>query len=131
MTSSQKKALLVGFLALLPAYFFATWRLQVNHATLEEAFQRETQMRESDLKLLGVCKETGLNENNSFDSNGVLCRQAQERHKLQDTMFTKIEEEQNRVQHDVYWNFIWVWLLVNAAAQMVMRWAVIQQKLGD
>jgi glutathione peroxidase-family protein len=61
----------------------------------------------------------------------VLCKQAQERHKLQETVFQKLEEEQKRAHKDVYWNFILVWLLINAAAQMVMRWAAIQEKLGD
>jgi hypothetical protein len=131
MTSSQKKALLVGLLALLPAYFFAVWRYDVNHSSIEATRERETQMRESDQKLLTVCQETGLTENNSFDSNGVLCKQAQERHKLQESVFQKLEEEQERTQRDVYWNFILVWLLVNAAAQMVMRWAAIQEKMGD
>ena len=131
MTSTQKKALLVGLLAVLPAYFFAAWRYDVNHLAIEATLERETQMRESDLKLLEVCKETGLSENNSFDSNGVLCKQAQERHKLQEIVFQKLEEEQERTQHDVYWNFILVWLLVNAAAQMVVRWAAIQEKMGD
>ena len=131
MTSTQKKALLVGLLAVLPAYFFATWRYDVNHSSIEASLERETQMRESDQKLLAVCKETGLNENNSFDTNAVLCKQAQERHKLQESVFHKLEEEQERTQRDVYWNFIWVWLLVNAAAQMVMRWAAIQEKMGD
>ena len=131
MTPSQKKALLVGLLALLPAYFFADWHLEVNQISIEANLLREKQLRESDLKLLEVCKETGLTENNSFDSTAVLCKQAQERYKLQESVFQRLEEEQARTHNDFYWNFVLTWLLVNAAAQTVMRWAAIRKKMGD
>lgn len=131
MTSSQKKTYLIGLLALLPAYFFATWRYEVNHSAVETVVQREEQIRQSDLKLLAVCKETGLDQSNSFDSTAVLCKQAQERYTLQERLFTKLEEDKKNLQHDVYWNLLWVWLLVNGVVQMLMRWAAIKQKLGD
>lgn len=131
MTSSQKKTFLIGLLALLPAYFFATWRYEVNHSALETVVQREAQIHQSDLKLLAVCKETGLDQSNSFDSNAVLCKQAQERQSLHQRMFTQLENDKQTLQHDVYWNLLWVWLLVNSGAQMLMRWAAIKQKLGD
>ncbi len=131
MTQTQKKFLLIGLLALLPAYFFSNWRHVETTASLLSKVDRENQIRESDRKLLDICKETGLGEGGHFSSNDVLCRQAQERQKLQQTVFQKLEDEQHQADRDRYWNFIWVWLLINAGAQMFMRWVAIQKKMGD
>ena len=131
MTQTQKKFLLIGLLALLPAYFFSNWRHMETNASLDSKLERENQIRESDRKLLDICKETGLGEGGNFSSNDVLCRQAQERQKLQQTVFQKLEDEQHQADRDRYWNFIWVWLLINAGAQMFMRWVAIQKKMGD
>lgn len=131
MTPAQKKTWLIGLLALLPAYFFATWRYEVNHSALESVEQREAQILQSDLKLLAVCKETGLDQSNSFDSTALLCKQAQERQTLQARLFSQLEDDKNNLQHDIYWNLLWAWLLVNGVVQMLMRWAAIKQKLGD
>jgi hypothetical protein len=131
MTQTQKKFLLIGFLALIPAYLFSDWRHAESTATISATRERENQMRESDQKLLNVCKETGLGEGGNFTSNDVLCRQAQERQKLQLNLFQKLEEDQHRTDRDRYWNFVWVWLMINAAAQMFMRWVAIQKKMGD
>jgi len=129
MTSGQKKSLIVAVLALLPAYFFASGRYETNLHTIEQSQERERQLLESDLKLLEVCKETGLNERDSYGSNAALCKQAQERHKVQETTIEKLEADREHLARDKTWNFLWAWLLLNAAAQLVLRWAAIRQKL--
>ena len=131
MTHTQKKFLLIGVLALLPAYYFSDSRHAETIANIETTLARENQILESDRKLLDVCQETGLSEANSFSSNAVLCKQAQERQKTQLAVFQKLEDEQHRAGRDRYWNFLWVWLMINAAAQLFMRWVAIQKKLGD
>lgn len=129
MTPLQKKALVLGLVALMPAYFFATWRFETNHNQTQFVLEREQQILESDLKLLDVCKETGLDRQENFGSNAVLCRQAQERHKTQETVFAQLEEEQKSHQRQLYWNFVLMWLMVNLVGQLFLRWASIQRKL--
>lgn len=131
MTLQQKKALILGLVALLPAYFFANWRLEASLSHTQSVLEREQQILESDMKLLAVCKETGLDQQGNFGSNAVLCRQAQERHKTQETVFEHLQEEQKSAQRQLYLNFILVWLMVNVLGQMTLRWAAIQHKLED
>ena len=129
MTGWQKKSLIVAVLAVWPAYFFATGRYESNLHSIDQAQERESQLLASDLKLLEVCKETGLNDSDSYGSNAALCRQAQERHKLQEKTMQKLEADRDHLARDKNWNFLWSWLLLNAAAQLVLRWAAIQKKL--
>ena len=131
MTLQQKKALILGLVALLPAYFFANWRLEVSLSHTQSILEREQQILESDMKLLSVCKETGLDRQDNFGSNAVLCRQAQERHKSQETVFEHIKEEEKSAHRQLYLNFMLVWLIVNVLGQMALRWAAIQHKLED
>ena len=129
MTSWQKKSLIVALLALLPAYFFASGRYETNLHTVDLSLERESQLLESDLKLLEVCKETGLSESDIYGSNAALCKQAQERHKLIEKTIQKLEADREQLGRDKNWNLLWAWLLMNAAAQLVLRWAAIQKKL--
>lgn len=131
MTLQQKKALILGLVALLPAYFFANWRLEVSLSHTQSILEREQQILESDMKLLAVCKETGLDRQDNFGSNAVLCRQAQERHKSQETVFEHLKEEEKSAHRQLYLNFMLVWLIVNVLGQMALRWAAIQHKLED
>ena len=131
MTLQQKKALILGLVALLPAYFFANWRLEVSLSHTQSILEREQQILESDMKLLSVCKETGLDRQDNFGSNAVLCRQAQERHKSQETVFEHLKEEEKSAHRQLYLNFMLVWLIVNVLGQMALRWAAIQHKLED
>lgn len=129
MTSWQKKSLIVAVLALLPAYFFASGRYDTHLHTIEQSQERERQLLESDLKLLEVCKETGLNQSDSYGSNAALCKQAQERHKLQEKTIEKLASDRDHLARDQIWNVLWVWLMLNAAAQLVLRWSAIQRKI--
>lgn len=129
MTSWQKKSIVLAILALVPAYFFASGRYETNMHAIDQSQARENQLVESDLKLLEVCKETGLNQSDSYGSNAALCRQAQERHKLQEKTLEKLEADRHHLSSEKFWNFLWGWLLLNAAAQLVLRWTAIKQKL--
>lgn len=129
MTSWQKKSVMLAVLALLPAYFFASARYETNMHSIAQSQERENQLLESDLKLLEVCKETGLNQSDSYGSNAALCRQAQERHKLQQRIIEKLGADRDHLQRERFWNFLLAWLLLNAAAQLVLRWSAIKQKL--
>jgi hypothetical protein len=129
MTSWQKKSIVLAVLALVPAYFFASGRYETNMNAIDQSQTREKQLVESDLKLLEVCKETGLNQSDSYGSNAALCRQAQERHKLQEKTLEKLEADRHHLSSEKFWNFLWGWLLLNAAAQLVLRWTAIKQKL--
>lgn len=129
MTDWQKKSVLVAVLAFLPAYFLSTWRLEGQLNALDQLVEKEKLLQQSDLKLLEVCKETGLDDSDNYSSNAVLCRQAQDRSKLQEKTFEKLEADRHHMQKGRYWYFLWVWLLVNAAGQLVLRWSTIQKKL--
>lgn len=131
MTPTQKKMFLIGLVAVLPAYWFANGRHADTTSSLQATLARENQILESDRKLLEVCKETGFADGGSFGTHAVLCRQAKERQKTQESVFQKLEEEQHKADRDRYWNFVWFWLMLNAAAQLAMRWAVIRKTIGD
>lgn len=129
MTSWQKKSLLVAVLALLPAFFVSSSRLEGQLQALDQLMDKERALEQSDLKLLEVCKETGLDDNANYGSNAALCRQAQDRHKLQAKTFEKLEADRHQLHKGRYWSFLWVWLMVNAAGQLLLRWSSIRQKL--
>ena len=80
LTGIQKKGLVFFVCTLVPAYWLANWRHEVNVTALTAQLQREEALHRSTEKLVTHCQLNAQKEDAQFDASHQICAQGIQSH---------------------------------------------------
>lgn len=121
LNALQKIALAFFVCTLVPAFFVANWRFDVNDTVLSEKIEREEELLQSAQKLLSNCQQNESKSNDHYDANHQVCSNGEQARDRATAKINTLSQDKEQL-HSRWWsNFMWTVLCLNVAGILAYK----------